>query len=164
MDLPSAGQSLTRDQILISTTQHEDARTMANSITPQEALIYIMVTTSAADRTMTDSEILSIGQLVQNMPVFRGFDSENLVRVSSDCGVILQQEEGLAQVLDLVAESLPEKLYETAYALAVEVAAADLHVEQEELRLLQMLRDKFNLTKLSVAAIEHGARVRYRTQ
>jgi tellurite resistance protein len=136
---------------------------MADRISHHDALIYVMVTISAADRTMTDSEILSIGQIVQTLPVFRDFDSDRLVQVAEDCGELLQEEDGLNAVLDLVASALPHKLYETAYALAVEVAAADLHVEQEELRLLQMLRDTLDLTKLSVAAIEHGARVRYRT-
>jgi hypothetical protein len=63
----------------------------------------------------------------------------------------------------VIANTLVPRLYETAYALAVEVAAADLHVEQEELRFLQLLRDRLDLDKLTVAAIEHGARVRYRT-
>ena len=50
-----------------------------------------------------------------------------------------------------------------SYVLAmIEVAAADLHVEQEELRFLQMLRDRLELDKLLVAAIERSARVRYR--
>ena len=47
--------------------------------------------------------------------------------------------------------------------VTVEVAAADLHVEQEELRFLQMLRDRLDLDKLAIAAIERSARVRYRT-
>ncbi len=66
-------------------------------------------------------------------------------------------------VLAIVSSSLPARLHDTAYALAVEVAAVDLHVEQEELRFLQMLRDTLNLDKLTVAAIERGARARYRT-
>ena len=78
------------------------------------------------------------------------------------CGDKLREDDGLADVLTIVAESLPLHLYDTAYALAVEVAAADLHIEQEELRFLQMLRDRLDLDKLSVAAIEYGARVRHR--
>ena len=60
-------------------------------------------------------------------------------------------------------DALPHNLYDTAYALAVEIAAADLHVEQEELRLLQLLRDRLGLDKLTCAAIERGAMARYRT-
>lgn len=72
-------------------------------------------------------------------------------------------ENGLEEVLDLIARSLPKKLYDTAYALAVEVAAADLNVGQEELRLLQLLRDRLDLDKLTIAAIERGARARHAT-
>ena len=43
------------------------------------------------------------------------------------------------------------------------MAAADLHVEPEELRLLAMLRDRLGLDKLTTAAIERGARARFRT-
>ncbi len=135
---------------------------MTDKISHHQALIYTMVTISAADRTMTDSELLTIGDLVQTLPVFRDFESEALVETAENCGDMLQSADGLDAVLDLIANSLPPKLYETAYALAVEVAAADLHVEQEELRFLQLLRDKLDLDKLAVAAIEHSARVRHR--
>jgi hypothetical protein len=56
---------------------------------------------------------------------------------------------------------LPEKLYETAYALAVEVAAVDRIVRNEEIRFLELLRDKLRLDKLTIAAIERGARARH---
>ena len=74
-------------------------------------------------------------------------------------GETLQVVDGFPAVGDV----LPAKLYDTAYALGVEVAAADLHVEKEELRILQLLRDRFKLDKLTVAAIERGAIARHRT-
>lgn len=135
---------------------------MTDTVTPQKALIYTMVTISAADRTMTDSELLKIGELVQSLPIFREFDSDELVTVAEECGGLLEGDDGLDAVLEVIAASLPAKLYDTAYALAVEVAAADLVVEQEELRFLQLLRDRLGLDKLTVAAIERGARARHR--
>jgi tellurite resistance protein len=122
-----------------------------------------MVTLSAADRSMTDGELMKIGDVVKTLPAFREFDAEKLVKAAEACGALLQKDDGLDRVLSLIAQSLPQRLYETAYALAVEVAAADLHVEQEELRFLQMLRDRLDLDPLVVAAIERSARVRYRT-
>jgi tellurite resistance protein len=121
-----------------------------------------MVTLSAADRTMTDDELMKIGDVVKTLPVFKDFGAGNLVATAEACGALLQAEDGLDTVLTIIAASLPARLYETAYALAVEVAAADLHVEQEELRFLQMLRDRLDLDRLAVAAIERSARVRYR--
>ncbi len=127
-----------------------------------EALIYAMVTLSAADRTMTDRELKKIGDVVQTLPVFAEFDRAQLIAVAEKCGTLLQAEDGLDRILDIIATSLAPRLHETAYALAVEVAAADLHVEQEELRFLQMLRDRLELDRLVVAAIERSARIRYR--
>jgi hypothetical protein len=65
-------------------------------------------------------------------------------------------------VLDLAIEAIPQRLHDTAYALAVEVAAVDLKLEQEELRLLEMIRDRTELDRLVTAAIETSARARHR--
>ena len=136
---------------------------MDQTVSHHEALIFAMVTMSAVDRTMTDSELKKIGEVVKSMPVFEDFSEERLIAVAEMCGEILQADDGLATILELIRTCIPKKLHETAYAFAVEVAAADLHVEPEELRFLQMLRDQLNLDKLTVAAIERGARARHRT-
>ena len=135
----------------------------ANSrpVSHHEALIYAMVTVSAADRSMTDREILKIVDVVKTLPVFADFNIDALVKVAEACSIILQRGDGLDTVLGLIA-SLPTRLHETAYAVAIEVAAADLHVEQEELRFLELLRDRLDLDPLVTAAIERAARVRYR--
>ena len=136
---------------------------MTKPVSHHQALIYAMVTLSAADRTMTDHELMKIGDIVKTLPIFSDFDAEQLVATAEACGALLQDDDGLDTVLSIIAASLPQRLHDTAYALAVEVAAVDLHVEQEELRFLQMLRDTLGLDKLTVAAIERGAKARYRT-
>jgi tellurite resistance protein len=135
---------------------------MAKSLSHHDALIYVMVTTAAADGTITDGELRRIGSIVSQLPVFADFDVEDLVPTAEACGKVLAGKDGLTKVLDIIAKSLPEKLYETAYALAVEVAAADLKVGREEVRLLEMVSDKLDLSKLVIAAIERGARARHR--
>ena len=122
-----------------------------------------MVTMSAVDREMTDKEMLRIGQMVQNLPAFRDFDIHQLVTTAESCGKFLSNEDGLDRILKEVAENLPAKLHETAYALAVEVAAADLEIKDEELRFLQLLRDALALEPLICSAIERGARARHHT-
>lgn len=134
---------------------------MTQTISPHAALIYIMVTMSAVDRSMSDRELQDIGNMVTFLPVFEGFSPEKLVQVSEECGAILQEEGGLEAVFGLAKESLPVRLRETAYAVAVEVAASDLTIEPEELRLLQILADTLELEKLTTAAIERGARARH---
>jgi tellurite resistance protein len=115
---------------------------------------------SVVDRKMSDRELSRIGDIIKTLPVFSGFDETRLTEVSKTCGELLQNENSLDTILG-VAAALPDKLHETAYALALEVAAADLHVEQEELRFLQLLRNKLQLDKLVVAALERGARARH---
>lgn len=135
---------------------------MEKPISHHEALIFAMVTMSAVDRTMSDEELRRIGQLVEWIPVFRDFDADRLVTLAETCGEILQEDDGLETVLGLIRDCTPEHLHETAYALAVEVAAADLRIEQEELRFLAMLRDALGLEKLVVSALERGAQARHR--
>jgi len=133
---------------------------MTEPLGHHEALIYTMVTMSAVDRTMTDAEIARIGEIVSNLPIFAEYDSDNLVQASEDCGEILGQANGLQLVLQLIRSALPKKLRETAYAVALEVAAADLNVRPEETRFLEMLSDNLELDKLTTAAIERGIRAR----
>lgn len=130
-------------------------------IHPQTALIYTMVMVSAADRNMTDSELRTIGDVIHILPVFEDFERERLPKIAAQCAEFLSVEDGLDMTLEMIKTSLPEKLRETAYALACEVAAADRKVEQEELRLLEMLRNALDLDPLAAAAIERGARARH---
>jgi len=137
---------------------------MAAPLTHHEALIYAMVTLSAADRTMTDPELLKIADIVRTMPIFAGFDPDRLPAVAGACSTLLRDDDGLDTIIGIVKASLPPRLYETAYACAVEVAAADLVVDQEELVFLEMLREELEIDPLIVAAIERSARVRYRVK
>ena len=134
---------------------------MSKPLDPHSALIYVMVTMSAVDRSITDKELARIGNLVNHLPIFTGFNPELLLKTAQECGELVSKPNGLEAVLNAIAETVPERLGETAYALAVEIAAVDLEVKQEELRFLQLLRDRLNLDKLAVAAIERGARARH---
>ena len=136
---------------------------MTDPLSHHEALIYVMVTMSAVDRKMSDVELRRIGQAVSNLPVFRDFHEENLVQTAEACGEILGQDGGLDRVLDMVVDALPERLKETAYALALEVAAADLEVEEEEARFLELLQERLGLQRLIATAIERGIRARHVT-
>ena len=51
-----------------------------------EALIYLMVITSASDRDMTDVELARIGEVVRSWPVFEDFNLDRLVGVATQLG------------------------------------------------------------------------------
>jgi tellurite resistance protein len=125
------------------------------------ALIYIMVLVSAADADMTDDELAAIGENVRYLPVFRDFDSGRLPEVTAECTQLLDRPEGLEEALVLIKEAVPAKLTETAYAVACDIVAADASASQEELRLIEMLRHRLGVDRLTAAAIERGARARH---
>lgn len=133
------------------------------NLTHHQALIHVMVTMSAVDRSMGDAELAKMGDAIKTLPVFSGYNTDSLVEDVAACSLILQEDDGLDQIIQNAIKALPEKLHETAYALAVDVAVADLHLEQTELRLLQILRQKMNIDRLACAAIEHGAKARFQT-
>jgi len=136
---------------------------MTEPLNHHAALVYVMVTISAVDRAMTDEELARIGEIVSNLPIFSDYDENDLVKTAEACGEILSADGGLQQVLRLVRSSLPEKLRETAYAVALEVAAADRLVRPEEIRFLEMLGDTLELDRMTTAAIERGIRARNMT-
>lgn len=137
---------------------------MSGTISTEQALIYTMVTMSGVEGRINTVELAEIGNIVKHLPAFRHFDEARLTTVAQEVGEILAEPEGLKAVLGLIREALSPKLRETAYALAVEVAASDMAVGKEELRFLAILRDTLGLDKLVTAAIERSAIARYQTE
>ena len=130
-------------------------------VSHHEALVYVMVIVSAADSNMTNKELHMIGDIVQTLPVFNDFDAETLPAMAEHCADRLGHNDGLEEVLEVIGNSLPPELAETAYAMACEIAAADLHVSEEESRILEMIRYQLNLQRLVAAAIERCTKARY---
>lgn len=130
--------------------------------TAHDALVHLMIVAASSDSAMSEKELKRITALIDRLPVFEGFDKSRLEAVANDCADILNGPDGLDRVLEQAVAALPAKLQDTAYALAVEVAAVDLFLEQEELRFLEMLRDHLSLDRLTTAAIETAARARHR--
>jgi tellurite resistance protein len=130
-------------------------------ISHHAALIYTMVMVSASDRQMTDEELKKIGEIITGLPVFRDYNRELLPKTASACAELLDLEDGLDQALDLIDKALPSRLRETAYVLACDVAAADDRLPEEELRMLELLRNRLGIDRLTAAAIECGARARF---
>jgi hypothetical protein len=132
------------------------------TLSPQEALIHLMVIAASSDASVSDRELEIIGSVVTRLPVFEGFNRDHLGQVAAEALDLIKDSSSLDKVLEMILGAVPARLHDTAYALAVEVAAVDLRLEQEELRLLEMIRDGLNLDGLVAAAIEASARARLR--
>ena len=70
------------------------------------ALIYTMVIVSAADSDLPDSERRIIGDIVDDLPVFRDFDQSELPGVLNDCTELIGRENGLEQTLTAIKAAL----------------------------------------------------------
>ena len=62
---------------------------------PHGALIYTMVIVTAADANLPDAELQAIGDIIGDLPVFRGFDRKGLPRHLNDCAELLNRDDGL---------------------------------------------------------------------
>jgi len=129
---------------------------------PRDALLLTMVLASAADGDMSDAEMENIGVQVRFLPAFRGWDLDQFDNVAAECLRLLGQSDGLHDALAAIQEMLPDDMYETAYALACDMVAADGHATQEELRILELMRHELGIGRLQASAIEYGTRARFR--
>jgi tellurite resistance protein len=129
---------------------------------PQEALVCTMVLVAATDGGITDREIGVMAALVQTLPAFENFSTEQLDAATEAAVGLLREDDGLSHAGSLIRQALEPRLRETAYALACEVVAADGFAGQPTLRMLEFVLGELHLDPLVAAAIERGTRARYR--
>ena len=134
------------------------------SLSPQDALVTLMIAASVSDEKIRTAELVAIQTMVNHLPIFSDYDLDRFPKLSQLVFDLFEEEDGLDALFGLIRDSLPEKLYETGYGLACTVVAADGMLGEIELRFLQEIRYELNIPRLSAAAIDHGVRVlNYRT-
>jgi len=130
-------------------------------LSPQDCLVMVMIAVSASDEDIRTSELVKIESAVNNLPVFADYDADRIKVVAQIVFDLFSVEDGLDALFGLVRDNLEERLYETAYALACDVAAADGTLDETELRILEEIRYELNIDRLHAAAIERGSRARH---
>ena len=121
---------------------------------PQDALVAIMVTVSMSDETIRTAELIAIERQVNHLPIFADYDIDAMREVAQTVYRLMEEDDGLDTLFAMVRDALPERLWETAYATACDVAAADGFLRQPELRLLEEVRHELKIDRLHAAAIE----------
>lgn len=134
-----------------------------HSLSPQDSLVALMIAVSASDEEVRTSELIKIQNTINHLPVFSGYDMDRVRHVAKSVFELFEEEDGLDALFGLIREGLPDSLNETAYALACDVAAADGHLYEPELRLLEEIRYELEIDRLHAAAIERGSRARHMT-
>ncbi len=134
---------------------------LPHPLSPQDCLVALMIAVSASDENVRTAELVKIDSAVNMLPIFADYDAARVGAMSSLVMELFEQEDGLDALFGLIRDNLPERLFETAYALSCDVAAADGTLQETELRLLEEIRYELNLDRLHAAAIERGARARH---
>lgn len=132
-------------------------------LSPQDCLVALMIAVSASDEDIRTAELVKIQTAVNHLPVFVNYDVDRMNTMAQTVFDLFEQVDGLDALFGLIRENLPERLFETAYALACDVAAADGTLQESELRILEEIRYELNIDRLHAAAIERGARARHIT-
>lgn len=125
------------------------------------ALIYVMIMVSASDRDMKRIELSTIGSFVKRLPAFRDYDVTRLPQTAEACAETLATGDGMNHALDAVAKSLSPSLRKTAYALALEVAAADRRLSLDELGIMQIIAERLDIDSETASALEKSVSIRY---
>jgi tellurite resistance protein len=147
--------------ILHRNNRRADVPDTPPSLSPQDALLAVMIAVSASDENMRTAELVAIQRTVNHMPVFANYDADRIRVVAQTVFDLFEEEDGIEALFGLIRDALPERLNETAYALACDVATADGSLREVELRMLEEVREELNIDRLHAAAIEWGARVRH---
>ncbi|SEP77616.1 tellurite resistance TerB family protein [Thalassovita taeanensis] len=143
------------------TGQTDTSDQLPHSLSPQDCLVALMIAISASDENIRTAELVKIQNAVNHLPVFANYDIDRMNTMAQTVFDLFGEEDGLDALFGLIRENLPERLNETAYALACDVAAADGQIFEPELRLLEEIRYELNIDRLHAAAIERGSRARH---
>lgn len=130
-------------------------------LSPQDCLVAVMIAISASDEEIQTAELVKIETAVNNLPIFSAYDLDRMNVMAQIVFDLFSVEDGLDALFGLIRDNLPDRLFETAYALACDVAAADGRLRETELRLLEEIRHELEIDRLHAAAIERGARARH---
>ncbi|MGB0798787.1 MAG: tellurite resistance TerB family protein [Planktomarina sp.] len=136
---------------------------ISHPISPQDSLVAVMIAVSASDENIRTAELVTIQSIVNHLPIFADYDVDRIKTVAGMVMDLMSEDDGLDALFGLIRENLPDVLHETAYVMACDVAAADGKLGQEELRMLEEMRYELNIARLNAAAIEVGARARFKT-
>jgi hypothetical protein len=140
-----------------------DADCAIPSAQPEDCLVAVMIAVSASTKTIRTAELVKIEPREQPAGFRRHTISIGWGHGRRSVFDLFEQGGRAGCAVRPCPRNLPERLNETAYALACDVAAADGTLAETELRLLEEIRYELNIDRLHAAAIERGARARHLT-
>ncbi len=114
------------------------------NLTPAEAVAAIVLAVISIDGEIVDTEIEGAGWLLGRMNLFKMYSTEALSDMLMRLFSIMEEISETA-IIDIAKESLPPKLWLTAYVLAVDLALADGILHPNEKVFIANLQKSLNI-------------------
>ena len=122
--------------------------------TEAEAFAGVIMAAVASDQELSEHEIKFMHFMFSRMRLFQGWPKEQYNNLFNKLLQALKQQ-GIENFLDLCIQALPEKFYQTAFAVSVDLVLADGTVSREEKDFLYDLQKKLGInTELATKIIE----------
>ena len=97
------------------------AENIPKVLTSQDCLVTLMMAISASDGRILTAELVKIQSAVNHLPIFADYDVDRFTLMSQVVFNLFEKEDGLDMLFGLIRENLPDRLFETAYALCCDV-------------------------------------------
>ena len=76
------------------------------SLSPQDALVAIMIAVSASDEQIRTTELVAIQRIVNHLPIFAGYDGDRFKRIAQTVFDLFEEEDGLDALFGLIRDAL----------------------------------------------------------
>ena len=120
-----------------------------------------MTLSSAIDGEISNKEMQFIQTCINNLPIFKTYNSEDLEKTLSMFFELLSGDNDPETIIDLIDQSLDKKNKYIAYALSVEIMMVEENFTNEKLRLLELLEKNFEINDLESASIKYTIKTKY---
>ena len=118
----------------------------AKGLSPQEALVSLLIASARADGSVSAHEANSIEHVVAGMKLFRGHSHEGVQKVFATAAERIT-EQGISSVVQTAAAIVPKELGVTTFAIAVDLMLSDGGLSPKEEAFVEELRTLLNVER-----------------
>ncbi|NJL01790.1 MAG: tellurite resistance TerB family protein [Spirulinaceae cyanobacterium SM2_1_0] len=128
---------------------------------PAEAFAALLLLIIAADGQLTAEESSHLDVTLSRMHLFHGYPRDFLPQTFTKLCTLLN-EVGTESLLTAAIAALPRDLYDTTYAIALDLAYVDGSIHPAEQALLERLQTSLALPAATVTLLQEATAIRHK--
>jgi hypothetical protein len=135
-------------------SSHQDTGAEMLALSHAEAFAGVIFAANSVAQELSEKTFAYFRDIFSRMRLFEGWSATHYHTLFEKLTDMLKTQ-GLETLLEMSIRALPPKLYQTAFAVAVDIVLADGLVNKEEKDFLYMLQKKLQIeTELATKIIE----------